>query len=352
MCERVSICLLSIRNPLSSSLFPEINEQPGAHVVDCRDSSLCKLPICLHFDQGQITHPDDDHIGNAAAFLIAMCDTDSTTEYVKNCNVVFSQIPSLYEKPTITATRPTFLTGSDGNDLNWCAYTASVSQSWREVMEKSGFALDISLYPQNDTILGWDFDNFHAEWDDDTQNRVSKPTCTLYYMSTSDAVGNKLKPELEAQVRIFLPEQGNLEATLKLKKDKKKAVRKWWEVSVSKNRDLLSSVSREVPLTEYQLESKLQSSEVFDLEPWTSGRPLKRVRLPQIAKLMSNMVTRQPLATATSKAINSNMKSAVKAEPHIIHSVNQVLELGTVITDLNKKDTKPNLKPVVPVASS
>ena len=281
-----------------------------------------------------------------------MCDTDSTTEYVKNCNVVFSQIPSLYEEPTITATRPTFLTGSDGNDLNWCAYTASVSQSWREVMEKSGFALDISLYPQNDTILGWDFDNFHAEWDDDTQNRVSKPTCTLYYMSTSDAVGNKLKPALEAQVRIFLPEQGNLEATLKLKKNKNNAVRKWWEASVSKNRDLLSSVSREVPLTEYQLESELQSSEVFDLEPWTSGRPLKRVRLPQTAKLMSNMVTRQPLATATSKAINSNMKSAVKAEPHIIHSVNQVLELGTVITNLNIKDTKPNLKPVVPVASS
>lgn len=265
--------------------------------------------------------------------------------------MVFSQIPSLYERPTITSEAPTYSTDDDGNvNMNHCIYTASVSESWREIMEKSGFALEISLYPQNSTILNWNFDDDEAEWDDGTLNGESKPTCTLHYLS--DAVNNlvkpvkPVKPKLVAQIRIFLPEQGNLEATAK---ERIKEGREYWEATVSKNRDLLSSAYTKVAMTP-ELEANLQFTQEFALG-WNPGPPMKGARTSQAMKLMSNMVTRQPLASATSNAINSNMKNAVKAEPHIIRSVNQVLELGTVITDLNKKTARPNLKPVVPVAS-
>ena len=280
-----------------------------------------------------------------------MCNTSS--DYIKNCTVVYCRIPPLYQAPEITAERPTSYTDKYGHDMNQCVYTASVPKVWQQSMEKAGFALEFNLYPQNNTILEWTLDDDEAEWDDDTQGGVSGPTCTLYY--SSEAVDNDLKPKLEAQVRIFLPEQGNLEATVKRQVKKTgKVVRKWWEATVSKNTDVLSSAYTEVPMTPPQLENNLQSTKEFDLE-WTSSPPKKKknAKGTAAAKLMSNMVMRQPLATAPSIAINSNLKSAVKAEPHIIHSVNQVLELKTVITNLNNSTTtpKPNLRPVVPVTS-
>ncbi len=279
-----------------------------------------------------------------------MCNTSSTTAYIENCNVVYCRIPPLYQAPQITPETPISYTDKYGHDMNRCVYTASVPKVWRESMEKAGFALEINLYPQNDTILEWNLDDDEAEWDDDTQNGISGPICTLYY--SSEAVDNDLKPELEAQVMIFLPEQGNLEATLKkqVKKVGKVVVRKWWEATVSKNTDVLSSAYTKVPMTQTQVEDKLQSTKEFELE-WTSSPPKKKAKGTPAAKLMSNMVMRQPLATAPSITLNSNLKNAVRAEPHIIRSVNQVLELRTVITNLNKSSTKPNLKPVVPVTS-
>lgn len=341
-----SCCFSSIRS-LPPSLSSDVIEQPPAHVVDGRNSKVFKFHFCLHFDQGQITHPDDDHIGNAAAFLKAMCTTNSKTQYVKNCNVVFSQIPSLYEKPTITATRPTFKTDIKGNTSNECVYTASVDESWRDLMEKSGFALEIGLEPKNDKIREWNSLDNNAFWDDNTQNDVSQPTCTLTYAHDAhDASNNSLKPELEAQVRIFLPEQGNLVATTN-------EVKRKWHATISKNRDLLSSAYTEVEMVEHEL----QSEGSFALG-WDPGPPTKINKFSQDAKLMLNMVMRQPLATANSNGINTSMKSAVKADTHIIHSVEQVLDLGTVITDLNtskptdpKSKTRPNLKAVVPVTS-
>ena len=274
-----------------------------------------------------------------------MC-TSSTTQFVGNCNVVFSPIPPLYERPTISSEKPTLFIDDNGNHESQCVYTASVSDSWREIMEKSGFALDISLYPEDEESREWNYHNDEAEWDVETQNYDSKPTCTLYY--TSIAVNAGLKAKLVAQVRIYLPEQGNLEATVNEHIDKvgKVVSRRWWVATVSNHRGRFSWVPTEVDMTPSQLENNLQSDKEFSLDP-ASGPPKKRTRVPQTAKLMSNMVTRQPLETATSNAINRNMKSAVKAEPHIIHSVKQVIELGTVITKLNKKDPKPNLKPVV-----
>ena len=272
-----------------------------------------------------------------------MCSA-ANVDQIKECNVVYSQIPQLYEKPTIIADRAVAYK-SKGEDMNMCTYTATVSEVWQTLMEKSGFEVVVNLYPQTDDIRDWTFDIDDAEWDDDTQNGLEGPTCTLYYTET--AVDDHLTPELEAQVTIFLPEQGNLKANLTpFSKKLQKKTKSWWESTVSVDKSALTSLNKRVPMTDAQLQLGLQARKVFDLK-WIDLPPIKITKksahstLP--SKLMSNMVIRQPLA--------GSANAAVEVGEHIVGSVRQVSELSAKITQLNQSPTKPSLKSVIPEAS-
>lgn len=267
-----------------------------------------------------------------------MC-TAANVDQIKKCNVVYSRIPEMYEQPTIIADKPI----AYKSNMNVCTYTATVSEVWQTLMEKSGFEVVVNLYPQTNDIRYWTFDADDAEWDDDTQIGLEGPTCTLYYTET--AVDEKLHPALEAQVTIFLPEQGNLKATLTLSSKKLKTkTKKWWESTVSMDKSALSSLNQQVPMTDAQLQIDLQAQKVFDLE-WTSLPPIKKKKASSMlpSKLMSDMVIRQPLA--------GSANAAVEAGEHIVGSVRQVSELSAKITELNQLPTNPRLRSVIPEAS-
>ncbi|KAK4695864.1 competence protein ComEC, partial [Lecanoromycetidae sp. Uapishka_2] len=285
----------------------------------------------------QITHPDDDHVGNAAGFLTAMC----TAAYVGNiqrCTVVYSRIPRLYRQPTIIASKAVPYK-STGPAMNECTFTATVTKEWQTLMEKSGFKVVVNLKPQDPLIQNWTLATNGAKWDSATQVDPEGPACTLYYTKT--AVDNGLTPQLVAQVTIFLPEQGNLKATTKMSSETiKTKTKKWWESTVSVDKSVQSSLNQQVRMAPAQL-PKLKAQKNFVLD-WNPSSPIKRKRPSSMlpSKLMSNMVITQPLA--------GSGNAAVVAGEHIIGSVREVSELSTKITQLNKLPIQPRLKTVTP----
>lgn len=266
-----------------------------------------------------------------------MCKA-ANIDKVRKCNVVYSHIPELYEQPTITEDKPV----AHKYNMNKCTYTASVSEAWQTLMEKSGFEIMVNLYPQTPLILAWTLRENNAQWDENTRYGLEGPTCTLYYKET--AVDTGLKPELEAQVTILLPEQGNLRATATEYSWKTKTETKYgWESTVSMDKTM-NSLNRKVPMNKDQEELGLEQQAAFDLE-WIPSSLIKQKKAPFMlpSKLMSDMVIRQPLA--------GTANVAVEAGEHIIGSVRQVSDLSTKITKLNQSPINARLKTVVPEAS-
>ena len=271
-----------------------------------------------------------------------MCEKSDAVKLIKECNVVYTRVPALYKKPTIIASKPTVLT-DHGTHLNECIYVASVDENWRRDMEKSGFAVKLELSPK-DSHRGWTLADNKAKWDKDMDKQ---DTCKLTY--TEEAYPNKLEPALKAEVKVYLPEQGDLYAEVKEVPSTKKGAISTWESKVHRNDRIASSESKEVLMTPKQLE-KLTTSDTYKLD-WNDSPPLKKSKGALAKKLMSNMVIRHPLTIAPSIAINSNGKSAVKSVPPDYYSIKQVLDLGATIEDLNGPSYKLNLKSVIPEAS-
>ena len=283
--------------------------------------------VILTFDY-QITHPDDDHIGNAAGFLDRMCDVSKPTpkRYIDNCKVVYCQIPQLFQKPSVEPRAP-IANHLSGVYVNECTYDGRIDRMWETQMRKAGFVLNVECYPS--TNRNWDLVKDNAQWDVHTKAKSNHESCTLSYKEA--AVSKGLKFAVVVKIVICLP-HGDLVATYRVKTEKSKLDK--YESTVSRDKQALGLLLQPIRLSASQIEEltseQTQTIEVSDWIPEGGKSKKLKTGLP---KLMSNMV--------------------ITDLPPPARSVRQVVDLGTKIDCLNSDSKiRTNLKVVVPQTGS
>ena len=276
----------------------------------------------------QITHPDDDHIGNAAGFLDRMCDVTKPTnkKHIEGCKVAYCQIPPLFQKPFVEPQAP-IARHLGGVYINECTYVGKINRMWEAKMEKAGFVLNVECYPS--TNRGWDLDKDNAQWDMDTKAGSNHESCTLSYKEA--AVNKGLNLAIVAKIVICLP-HGDLVATYKVKTERSKPDR--YESTVSRDKRALGPLMQPIQLSPRQIEElSLEQTQTIEVSDWIpEGGKLKKLKTG-LPKLMSDMVI-------------TNL-------PPPPRSVKQVVDLGTKINDLNRNpNIRAKLRVVVPQTGS
>ena len=291
----------------------------------------------------QITHPDDDHIGNAIGFLKRMCDTNNI-KYIRGSRVVYCQIPPLYCTPTIEAQSPIEFGKIDSQDVNATTYTGKISKRWGNKMEKAGFDVMVEVFPVDPDFRDYTIAKNNVQWDDNTRNGNTSYQCTVAY--NRQAAKDNFNFDLAAEITIFLPKQGDLIANvvLKSKTNKKKVTTTWYESTVSRDKSALTSLDVPVSLSDDQIKNKLRGeyNQTISKKDWVDP-PSKKQKISapfSLAKVMSRMVVTE---TPTPEVLSLG----------IVRSVRQVLDLSDTIQALNADATlNPSLREVIPTIGS
>ncbi|MCJ1390525.1 hypothetical protein MMC18_003385 [Xylographa bjoerkii] len=166
----------------------------------------------------QVTHPDDDHIGNAKDFLKTMCSStiitgDSKYSYIdriRGCKVVYCKIPHRKQKPNIRTRNNTNL----GDKTCKIIYTAMIDAVWEKRMKIAGlipvltleaYKADGSIYTDADFKFNWD--TLQYKW-----ARNSNNANELAMVYSKQAVDAMTKASVKTVVTLYYEGDRNIEA--------------------------------------------------------------------------------------------------------------------------------------------
>ena len=322
--------------------IPSINES-DIHIPNLAELQVRMLFVARNFPlRIQITHPDNDHIGNAVGFLQKTCSTDEIdsviwpgtryVDHIKGCRVYYCKIPSLYKAPRIQITdlEVGWVTvGGIKTFINIATFTASVDKDWVRAMEQAGFTVDVRLTRGNTCSL-WTRATVGAEWEDQDPDRAN--VRVLRYQESASLA--KLTPKLLAKVNIYVTTESNMTA-IKITTDKKGR----GTAKVSGLATELVVPNREVQIEDQMRKDNLRTIKAFKL-PWekkSSAKKSKAIKAVWDPNLLASMVSQQRVTALSSRPAqpmySSARNSLFTATP--VGTVRQVASLHDAIETLN-----------------
>lgn len=176
-----------------------------------------------------MTHLDDDHIGNAAAFMNAMTDVAPIPAYpasryidrITKVDILYSAIPKVIEQPKAESTAAEFYQDKTRGPLNAQKFQATLDPSWTGKMQEAGIQPKIWLRAYNSSSKEWskgDSDDWainQYDW-----ARISNSELQLTYSKIGH--GSDIEPKISASVRFSFVGDRYMKAYAKFPKSGKK----------------------------------------------------------------------------------------------------------------------------------
>ncbi|KAF2660359.1 hypothetical protein K491DRAFT_711855 [Lophiostoma macrostomum CBS 122681] len=287
----------------------------------------------------QITHPDNDHIGNASAFLKQM--VTSKIKNIVDCTVSYCRIPDVAPEIRFDtqSQKREIWSGDKKSVINSICYEAQYTDSnWDADMRLAGFEPRIDLIPDQDD---WDKKKIKTgglgyEWQRDGTDRLKN----LFGTDVSGVI-NPVAPPLRAKITIFESAFGRFEVTLIKDPKTGKTIAK-----LHRNRNNMANVLTEVPVNQETSEALTAKRTMSPLK--FEGR-LKKNKFNDPVGLARRALPLMALPRAVGQSVLTDTIDVSKRKDWHFDSVRQVVQLGDDISDLNQTfGFNPKLKTNVP----